>query len=255
MMINRTQDQRFEGAVRPEWSAEHVIRSYEVDPQGLARLPIFCCFMQEAAYAHAEHFGLGHTQLAPRNMSWVLSRMRIEVERRPRWGETVRLRTWPSGRDRLFYTRDFQITNDAGDLLLLASTAWFVIDLGQRERVLPDWWSGCDLPIGPPVFSAKLKRLKQCACVEGTVQTVNYGDLDQNGHVSNIRYVEWMLNHLPQEFHQRHMLRSLEVNYLNEAVCGHEISICEQVEGLSIGHSIRADGRDLCRGRSVWITR
>jgi medium-chain acyl-[acyl-carrier-protein] hydrolase len=65
--------------------------------------------MQESAYLHAEHLGVGHTQLAPLQMSWVLSRMRIEISRWPKWGDTVRLRTWPSGRDRLFYYRDFEI--------------------------------------------------------------------------------------------------------------------------------------------------
>jgi acyl-ACP thioesterase len=238
--------------LQPEWRAEHVIRSYDVDPNCVARLPVFCRYMQEAAYFHAEHFGLGHTQLTPLKMAWVLSRMRLEVSRLPQWGDTVRLRTWPSGRDRLFYYRDFEISDGDGRLLLLAGTAWFVIDFEKRERIQPDWWSGCDLPIGPKVFSAKLQRLKSCGCRAGETASVNYGDLDQNGHVSNIRYVEWILNRLPLEFHQSHALQSLEVNYLSEAVYGREVSVCEKREGLIIDHGIAAGGEDLFRAQSVW---
>jgi len=230
-----------------------VIRSYDVDPQYIARLPVFCRFMQEAAYCHAEHFGLGHTHLSPLNMAWVLARMRIEVSGLPRWGAQVKLRTWPSGRDRLFYHRDFEITDGHGNLLLRASTAWFVIDYKKRERIQPDWWTTCDLPIGPRVFRSKLGRLQTCSCERGETVAVNYGDLDQNGHVSNIRYVEWILNHLPLEFHQSHVIQSLEVNYLAEAVYGHTVSIGEvSVDGLTFDHGIMADSIELFRARSIW---
>lgn len=240
------------GSVQPEWTAEFEIRSYDVDPGCTARLAVFCKFMQEAAYLHAEHFGLGHTHLSQRNEAWVLTRMRLEIERLPKWGEKVQLRTWPSGRDRLFYYRDFEFTDGRGDVILLASTAWFVIDVEKRERITPEWWTTSDLPVGPKVFDSKLARLKPCGCAVGTSIKVNYGDLDQNGHVSNIRYVEWIMNNLPLAFHQSHTIQSLEVNYLAEAVYGHEVSICEKRDGLAMEHGISAGGEDLFRARTVW---
>ena len=231
---------------------EFEVRSFDVDTSCTARLPVFCKYMQEAAYYHAEHFGLGHSHLSSLNMAWVLSRMRVEVDRLPKWGETVKLRTWPSGRDRLFYYRDFEITDGDGKRLMQASTAWFIIDYIKRERILPDWWTTSGLPIGPKVFTSKLGRLKSCGCVGGEPMSVNYGDLDQNGHVSNIRYVEWILNGLPLEFYQTHTVQSLEVNYLAEAVYGHSVSICGKHDGQTINHGIIADGTDLFRAQSVW---
>ncbi len=240
--------------VKPVWETAFEIRSYDVDPNCTARLAVFCKFMQEAAYLHAEHFGLGHTELSKLNMAWVLSRMRLEIKRLPAWGESIKLRTWPSGRDRLFYYRDFEFTDESGEVILLASTAWFVIDYKKRERIIPDWWTNSDLPIGPNIFESKLCRLKPCGCESGVSMSVNYGDLDQNGHVSNIRYVEWIMNNLPLEFQQSHVIQSLEVNYLSEAVCGHEVSICEKHNGLTIDHGIMAEGEDLFRAHTEWKT-
>jgi len=185
-------------------------------------------------------------------MAWVLSRMRLNIQRLPTWGEHIKLRTWPSGRDRLFYYRDFEFTDESGEIILLASTAWFVIDYEKRERIIPDWWTNSDLPIGPKVFETKLNRLKGCGCESGIPMSVNYGDLDQNGHVSNIRYVEWIMNNLPLEFQQSHVIQSLEVNYLSEAVYGHEVSICEKHNGLTIDHGILAEGEDLFRAQTEW---
>lgn len=240
--------------VQPEWTAEFEICSYDVDTNCTARLAVFCKFMQEAAYLHAEHFELGHTHLAPKNMAWVLARMRLEIKRLPKWGEKVHLRTWPSGRDRLFYYRDFEFTDHDGKIILLASTAWFVIDYEKRERITPGWWTTSDYPIGSKVFESKLARLKSCGCEDGASMAVNYGDLDQNGHVSNIRYVEWIMNNLPLEFHQSHTIQSLEVNFLSEAVYGHEVSICQQQDGLIINHGIMAEGEDLFRAQTEWNT-
>lgn len=241
------------GEIQSEWEMDFEIRSFDVDTNCTARLPSFCKYIQEAAYYHAEHLGLGHSDLWPLKMAWVLSRMRIEVERLPQWGETVKLRTWPSARDRLFYYRDFEFTDENGDVILLASTAWFVIDYEKRERISPDWWTSAPFPLGSKVFGAKLGRLKSCGCEGGAPMQVNYGDLDQNSHVSNIRYVEWILNSLPLEFHQTHVIQSLEVNYLAEAVYGHSISICENsVDENAMDHGILANGADLFRARTVW---
>ena len=239
--------------VQPEWHMEYLIRSYDVDPQMNARLPVFCRLMQEAAWFHAEHLGLGHSYLSSRSMTWVLSRMRIEVNRLPKWGETVSLRTWPSGRDRLFYYRDFEITDEEGNLILQASTAWFVIDTRKRERTVPDWWQTADYPFGPKLFESKLGRLKGCRCEGGESLRINYGDLDQNGHVNNVRYIDWLMNSLPLEFHQTHILQSLEVNYLAEALYGHEVQICTSgADSLQCRHGITAGGEELVRATSAW---
>ncbi|WP_372845576.1 acyl-[acyl-carrier-protein] thioesterase [Pontiella sp.] len=242
--------------VKSEWKAEHVIRSYEVDPSGVARLSSFCRFMQEAAYLHAEHLGVGHSQLSQQGISWVLARMRIEVARLPKWGEPIRLRTWPSSRDRLFFYRDFEIADGDGRRLMQAGTAWFVIDIQKRERMIPDWWTTAEYPIGGRLFDAKLGRLKSCGCEGGESMPVRYGDLDQNGHVNNVRYIEWMLDGLPPEFHQTHVLQSLEVNYLAEAVYGHQVSVCcNEIEPRIFEHGIRANDAELFRARSVWAAR
>ncbi len=239
---------------QPEWRTEHTIRSYDVDPQLSVRLPVLCCFMQEAAYHHAEHLELGHSHLSSRNYGWVLARQRIEVSQLPKWGDAVKLRTWPSGRDRLFFYRDFEITDGSGNLVLRASTAWFVIDIDKRERVASDFYLTSELPeVGTGVFESKLGRLKSCRCVDGKSVTVNYGDLDMNGHVNNVRYIEWVLNSLPLEFHQAHCIQSLEVNYLAEAVYGHEVAVCtKEVDPIRFAHGILADGTELFRARSVW---
>lgn len=229
-----------------------MICSYDVDPHQTARLPALCRFMQEAAYHHAGHLGLGHSYLAKRGLAWVLARLRIEVDRLPLWGDTIHIRTWPSGRDRLFFYRDFEITLE-GERVLLASNAWALIDIEKRERANSDIYLNDEFPEGERVLDSRPARLKGCSCVEGVTTPVTYGDLDLNGHVNNVRYIEWILNSLPLGFHEMHTVQALECNFLAEAVYGQSVSVCSEATApLEFSHSVRSNDVELFRARSVW---
>ncbi|MBN2162738.1 MAG: hypothetical protein JXR25_00755 [Pontiellaceae bacterium] len=240
--------------LKPEWKTEQTICSYDVDPQATVRLAALCRFMQEAAYHHAEHLGLGRQFLLERRMAWVLARQRIDVIRLPQWGDRVNIRTWPSGRDRLFFYRDFELTDGAGQRVLTASNAWSLIDLEKRQRVHPEIYMALDIPEGSPVFDARPARLKGDAGEPVADVTVTYGDLDLNGHVNNVRYLEWIIDHLPRTFQENHALLSMESNFLAEALDGQAIRICTVKCGAGgMNHCIRSGGTELFRARTRWM--
>lgn len=239
--------------VQPEWQTEHMICSYDVDPYQTVRLPALCRFMQEAAYHHAEHLGLGHAFLSNKGMAWVLARQRIQIDLLPKWGDGVHIRTWPSGRDRLFFYRDFEIIDSHGNRNLIASNAWSLIDIAKRERVHPDIYLSLDLPEGEKVFDSKLGRVQGCDGAARLSIPVTYGDLDMNGHVNNVRYIEWTLNSLPLDFHSSHALVELEINFLGEALHEQTVAIaCEEIGAMQFVHIIKAGEVDLFRARSSW---
>ena len=242
------------GTLNPVWRTQHTIASYDADPRRRAGLPALCRFMQEAAYQHAAHLGLGHADLARRNLGWVLARQRIDIGQLPRWEDTVQIRTWPSGRDRLFFYRDFEITDDSGKMLLRAATAWSLIDIEKRMKAASDIYMDVDLPECKPVFDVRPKRLKGIAHTEGERVSVSYGDLDLNGHVNNVRYIEWMLNQFSRGFHELHMIRKLECNYLAEAVYGRRVSVyADETESKRYNHTIMSEEMELFRAHSTWI--
>lgn len=239
--------------LKPEWRTEQTICSYDVDPHQTARLPALCRFMQEAAYHHAEHLGLGHSFLAAKGMAWVLARQRIQIDHLPKWGDRVHIRTWPSGRDRLFFYRDFGVTDGAGNRILIASNAWALIDLEKRERVHPDTYLKLDIPEGEKVFDSKLGRVQGSEGADRLSIPVTYGDLDLNGHVNNVRYIEWILNHLPLDFHSTHTLVELEINFLGEARYGQTVFVCStECEPLNFAHTVKVRDTELVRARTVW---
>lgn len=99
------------------WSDTHQINSFEVDPFQRATIQTLCKRMQEAAWNHADALSLGYVQMRKRGLVWVLCRLKVAIRDFPIWGETIRVRTWPTGVHRLFALREFQISNPGEAIL------------------------------------------------------------------------------------------------------------------------------------------
>ena len=57
------------------------------------------------------------------------------------------------------------------------------------------------------------------------MRTVGYTELDRNGHMNNTRYMDWVDDLLPSEFHRQHPARELTLCYLCEATEGQQIRL------------------------------
>jgi acyl-ACP thioesterase len=90
---------------------------------------------QEAAGQHAVHLGFGYDDLIKSNTAWILSRVHIEFVDTPKWKEDVVLKTWHKGLNRLFYLRDFIMTDSEGRERVKATTSWLVLNLETRRLV------------------------------------------------------------------------------------------------------------------------
>jgi medium-chain acyl-[acyl-carrier-protein] hydrolase len=239
------------------WREEYTIRSYEADAQGRATMPLLCRFLQESASNHAEHLGFGISWLTENNFAWFLTRQLVVIDAYPKLGETIQVLTWPKGRDRLLWYRDFKILDSSDAIIGRAVTAWLVIDLDRRRPRRTDTLP----PLHPPndiEFALPRRPGKVAALSEGTPShpiRVGYQDLDANEHVNSARYVEWIMDAFDVEFHKSHRLGELEVNYLTEALYGDALSShWEDTDGHTFLHSLvrDGDGLELFRARTHW---
>lgn len=241
------------------WEHNYSISFDEVDTKNEVFLPVLWSLMQETAWHHADHLQLGYSDLIKHQYFWVLSRLSIQMEEYPRWGDRIKIRTWLTGIGRLFALRHFSIADSKGDIVGTAKSAWLVLDLKSRkpQRIEPVFKHILhlfdDLPSATePEKLPSLVRFK----MEKTY-TVRYSDIDMHHHVSNIKYIEWILDSYPFEMNQTHQIRTFEINFLAESSYGDAISIQTEVfQELppAFLHRVfrKEDGRELCRARSEW---
>jgi acyl-ACP thioesterase len=247
--------------MKTSWEDEYSISFYEVDAKNEVFLPVLWSFMQETAWHHADHLRVGYSDLMGHQYFWVLSRLSVQMEEYPRWGDRVRVKTWLTGTGRLFALRQFSIADLTGKILGTARSAWLVLDLKSRkpQKIEPLFRHLRHLfdPLRPAEEPEKLPAPAQPKSTKS--YEVRYSDIDIHHHVNNIKYIEWILDSAPFEINQTHQIHTFEVNFLAES--SYEDAISIQTETLQESPPVflhrvsrEGEGRELCRARTGWKT-
>ena len=201
------------------WSENCAVRFSAIDKSDLLTLNALLDFFQEAAISHAENLGVGREVMARTNQVWILSRMSVRVDRRPGYGETVTVRTWPRGGEKLFALRDYDIRGADGNTAVRARSRWLIIDIEKRR------------PVRPQSITDKLPRndgMDALCTTDGPEENpslqkiserrAHYTDMDYNGHVNNVSYIRWMEDALDPALMENARLMRLDINYMNEVL-------------------------------------
>ena len=201
------------------------ISSFDLNPKGQARLTTMANFFQEMAYHHADQLGFGFNDLKVKQTFWVLSRMKIRINRYPVWDDQVQVETWHRGMDRLFGLRDFRVMDRSGNLMGMASTAWLILDSNTRRPVRSVDEVMQKSKGEESVFADGLQKIVLPEKLEAlNHRRVVFSDLDIVGHVNNVKYMEWCIDALSMKA-TGHEIKELEINFTQEALLGDEIGI------------------------------
>jgi acyl-ACP thioesterase len=208
------------------WKEEFAVRFGAVDRSDRLTLAAVFDIFQELAINHAETLGVGRDALAASRQGWILSRMSVAADRRPKWGETVIARSWPRGADRLFAVRDYDIRDTEDRVLVRGRSGWIILDMDRRRplRIQPiienfPLNEGLDALPGTPGLETR-DNLEKAG-----ERRAAYSDIDYNGHVNNARYITWIQDIAGAEILEKADRIRLDINYLSEIKYGELIEI------------------------------
>jgi acyl-ACP thioesterase len=222
------------------------VKSYECRPDGNIKTACLMLYLQEAAALHAEQLGFGVDRLNKINGYWVLSNLRIEINRLPKWNDKITVKTWPSGYNRLIATREF-VAKDRNDCeLFRAGSQWMVLDKSSNR---PKNLFRLDLNLpktGEKALSEEMVRLEpQDDYSEIDRISVPYSSIDLNGHVNNTEYVRWGIDALRKAFKFEGNIRSMHATYLSEVFEDNELDLLlsHSMNGCFYVLAKRSDGQ------------
>lgn len=211
--------------MEPVYSQSFEITDLHVDCCGRMLPSKILFLMQEVAGNHFAELSMDYDSLAQRGLFWAITRNKVQITRLPVRGETIRLETWPMPTTRVAYPRSIVAYDQAGNEVFRSITLWVLMDLHKRSMVLPGK-SGIEVagtlrgnelatPLGLPAKTMCNSRERY----------VNFTDLDRNGHMNNTRYLDWIYDLLPGQFHREHSIREFTLCYLNEAREGQQLTL------------------------------
>lgn len=210
-----------------------VIPCYDTDVAYRLKPASFMDFSQEIAQRHAAVLGFGYDDLQRTRTAWVLSRLHIKFIRHPVWRDEVDFTTWHKGSERLFFLRDFKMTDKNGELAVAATSSWLVLNLDTRRLVrdaeIDGFGTDCrEHAIETPCDKVQLPKGVP-AVVAGEHQ-VTYSDVDMNGHTNNARYVVWAMDALGYGFAANHPVKELKINFNHETKPGETVVMYKVVQ-------------------------
>ena len=186
-----------------------------------------------AADKHASQRGFGMDRLLPIHKTWVLSRLTIEMQSMPRENEQFQVETWVESAMRYFTNRNFRISGEDGKVYGYGRSVWAMIDTDTRQPqdilAIHDGainnWIADDVEC-PIAKSSRVKMDKDLPVVR-TIDTY-YNDVDVNGHINSIKYIEHVLDLFPIEWYKEYDLKRLEIAYVAESHCGDKLAFSMQ---------------------------
>jgi len=209
------------------WRETVPVRYGSIDRSDRLTLGSIFSFFQEAAISHAAELGVGRDAMAAAGQGWILSRLSLFVERRPAYGETIQISTWPRCCEKLLAHRDYEIRDAENNIAVRGRAGWLVLDIEKRRPLraqsivapLPSN-DGIDaFPAGPAGLNARenlAKKMERAAL---------YSDIDYYGHANNARYIQWIQDTTDMDILTNAEQIRLDINYLSEVLPGETVEL------------------------------
>lgn len=260
-----------------EFDINFSVRYGEIGENGVATLSSLGNWLQESAGRNADMLGFGENDLLGYNLTWVLTRLVLRIDRLPHEGEKLRIHTWPSTLDH-FGHRGYEVYDAEEKLIVSGGSAWSVMSLADRsmtqlpEKLVPRYPSA---PRACAPFACRVIPRLRAESPARSLLRVRRDDLDINGHVNNTKYLAWILEPLPsmsvlkKNGEKNSMPRLVDITFRAECFPQEELeclcapsSIPAGAAGEVLHHSVSgaclhsiqrtADGSEVCRALTLW---
>ncbi len=192
--------------------------------------------MLNAADFHSTDRGFGMRYLLTIQRSWVLSRLAIEMDEMPPMYTKFQIETWVESAMRYFTSRNFRVVGPDGQVFGYGRSIWAMIDTESRQPTdilaidngAINQWIEKEKPC--PIDKGGRVRMGDEAQLVRTIDTY-YNDVDINGHINSVKYIEHVLDLWPLDWYREHAIRRFEIAYVAEAHQGDRLSFYREQTG------------------------
>lgn len=184
--------------------------------------------LEDVASKHSDIAKFGIMEIPQTHLSWVLLDWKVEIIRRPDYGEEILARTWSRGSIKCYALRDFEVLDKEGNIIIKATSKWVLIDIQKEKIVRLDEELMAHYQTEPKcVFEEELNKLNVPQNYSSEAEyTVKKADIDINNHMHNINYLELVNEALPSEIYLNKQFNNFRITYKKEIKYGETVK-CE----------------------------
>ena len=203
---------------------EYTVKLSEIGKGNKVTNKAILSYLEDIGGIHSNKAGYGIREIEETYLSWILLGWRLQVIRRPKYAEKIKIKTWSKGVVKFYTYRDFEVYDEQGNLLIKASSKWILLDIekGKIVRIEPELMNKYEPETNKVVFGME-EFEKVCEPEEyqyETEYTVRRTDIDVNNHMHNLNYIELANEALPEEVYKGALFNDVRITYKKEIKLG-----------------------------------
>lgn len=220
------------------------IRFFQIDSHSCMTPAALLSALQEMAIVHSAELGYTIDYNTEHRCFWSVLNWHLKLYRMPKYGETIHLQTWSDKFARFQANRSFFIFDEAGNKLLDGISRWVFMDMDKRRPInvppemIEKYHSGQLSAIEGEKFLMPKEPTGTLLCCRDLVVTRR--DTDTNGHANNVKYLEWIMDDIPDEIYVALALRDIRIVYRKECLRGDTITIKTYLQETDGGKEIES---------------
>lgn len=188
----------------------------------------FLSFLEEVASTHSSSVGYGVNDIETKKKVWLLMDWKLEVFKRPKYGDTLKVKTWARPIEKhIFYTyRDFEVFNGE-EKVAIATSKWVLFDLETHKigKITDDIINLYHTEKTQIFEERDILKMKEPA--EQKIQLeyeVKRADIDINKHMHNLNYLKLAYEILPEEVYFSDEKKNVRIMYKHQILLGDKIN-------------------------------
>ena len=209
------------------YSDKFILKYSDIGNSNNFNIKSLISYLQEMACAHSTAVGYGLNDTERTNVAWLLLDWKVKMFSHPRFNEELTFKTWPRGFEKFYSHRDFEVFDSSNNLVAIASSKWVLIN-AKTKRIgkINDTILNAYGIEEKAVFDEPLDERPKVPdnLTLNFTYTIQRRDIDTNGHVNNIHYIDYALETLPEDIYNSNEFDNIEIHYKKEIKYGDTIN-------------------------------
>lgn len=181
--------------------------------------------LENAAVKHGDSIGLGMMELNKSGLTWMILDWKIKMDRRPGYGDIIEVHTWSKCTNKCYSYRDYEIYVD-GEKCGMATSKWLMVDINRGRPARIDEEYIAQYKPESDKFTFDIEEIDKLQEQEEYERSANCiirkSDIDINGHVHNLNYID-LIEELLSDEERNIDFGNIRITYKKEIKFGDEV--------------------------------
>lgn len=242
------------------FTKKYEINYHDADCNLKCKLSTIVNFLCDVGTNQSESLGDTIEKLMEKNSAWVFYKYDINMFKYPNYRDVISIKTEPIGFNKFYAFRKYYISSEDGELLGEAIALFFLINLEKRRPMR--------IPVEQYEMYSVESDIKKNIEMESIVQisgedyfkkfNTRYSDIDSNGHVNNVNYIQWAIEAVPLDIVKEYEIKRMKVVFEKETTYGDTVDVSATIlkvdeKKIITVHSIKSeDGREVSKLEATW---